>query len=116
MAYTKHTLSASTDGRPVAVAATASPGTLIHTATAVADEYDELWVYAVNTANGDSTLTLEWGGTSASDAVPIKLKKGDRGPILVARGIFENGLLLRAFVPGGANDVNIFGWVNRIAP
>ena len=44
--YSKITLSGSTDGRPIKVAATASSGTTIHTGSSTATTYDEIWLYA----------------------------------------------------------------------
>ena len=41
-------LSASTDGRPIEVAASASAGTTIHTGPSVNDDYDEIWLWACN--------------------------------------------------------------------
>ena len=41
--YTKEFLSGSTDGEPIAIAAVATPGTLIHTADGAAK--DEVWIY-----------------------------------------------------------------------
>ena len=50
--YKKRKLSASSDGRGIKVAATSSPGTLIHTALAsvAQNEWDEVWIRAINTS------------------------------------------------------------------
>jgi hypothetical protein len=63
--YSKTTLSGSTNGRQIKVVATASAGTLIHTAHATA--LDEIWLYAVNDTATDRLLTIQWGGTTATD-------------------------------------------------
>ena len=41
---TKTLLSGSTNGRQIKVAATATPGTTIHTATNTAGQMDEVWL------------------------------------------------------------------------
>jgi hypothetical protein len=63
--YKKRKLSASTDGRGIKVAATASPGTLIHTAldSIGAIEWDEIWLRATNTSGSPVQLTVQFGGT-----------------------------------------------------
>jgi hypothetical protein len=48
--FTKKILSASTDGKAVKVAATATAGTTIHTGSATATTIDEVWIYAVNSS------------------------------------------------------------------
>ena len=54
----KTTLSASTDGRAIKVAATATAGTTIHTGSSTATTYDEIWLYAINTDASDVKLTI----------------------------------------------------------
>lgn len=64
---TKQLLSGSTNGRMVKVAATATAGTLIHTATSSAGQFDEIWLWAVNSSAAAVKLTIEWGGVSSPD-------------------------------------------------
>jgi hypothetical protein len=110
-------LSGSTHGRAIPIAATATPGTLIHTATS--DDkphvYDEVYLRASNVTGTAATLTLEWGGVgNPSDHVvkaysipansqPVSILAGER---------LRNGLVIRAF-SGTANAINVFGFVNR---
>lgn len=110
--FKKEFLSESSNGRPIKVAATATPGTLIHTAHATA--IDEIWLYAVNTSAADVDLTIEFGGaTSPDDLIKITVKR-NTGLVLVIPGIPQSsGQAVRAFVDN-ANDVNIVGFVNRI--
>jgi len=63
--FTKTLLSGSTNGKAILVAATATPGTTIHTAVAGTSSLDEIWLYAVNSSNSDVKLTIEWGETTA---------------------------------------------------
>ena len=115
-AYSKELLSGSTNGRGIKVAATATAGTLIHTAVAGTSSADEIWLYAHNTSAGAVKLTLEWGGvTSPDDHIEINIGAEGTGLILIAPGILlQNSLVVRAFA-GTANVINIFGYVNRIS-
>jgi hypothetical protein len=112
--FTKVKLSGSTDGRAVKVAATASPGTTIHTADATA--LDEVWIYAYNSDTASRTITLQWGGTSTPDddikvAIPAQT-----GLTLVVPGlILTNSLVLKAWA-SVTNVVTVSGFVNRVAP
>lgn len=112
--YKRRNLSASQDGRGIAVAATGSPGTLIHTATVsvAANEWDSIWLRAVNTSGTAAKLTVEWGGTDAGDQVEITIP-AESGFVEVIPGhILHNGVEVRAFADS-ANAVVIHGYVNR---
>lgn len=113
--YSKQLLSGSTNGRGILVAATATAGTLIHTAIAGTTPEDEIWLYAHNTSASAVKLTLEWGGVTApNDHIEVNIGADGTGLILVAPGILlQNGLIVRAFA-GTASVLNIFGYVNRI--
>lgn len=114
--YSKRVLSDSTDGRPIKVAATATPGTLIHTATATSGEIDELWLWAVNTDSATRKLTIELGGTTSPDDLIEVGVPAESGLVLVVPGlVLRNGLVIRAFA-AAANVLTIVGYVNRIAP
>jgi len=114
--YTKELLSGSTQGKAILVAATATAGTLIHTAIAGTAGEDEIWLYAHNTSASVVKLTLEWGGVaSPDDHIKINLSAEGTGLVLIAPGILlQNSLIVRAFA-GTANVINIFGYVNRIS-
>lgn len=107
-------LSGSTDGRPIAVAATGTPGTLIHTAHAT--DIDELWLYANNRSAAAATLTIEFGGTANSDHTVEALSiPANSGPVLISDGLRLTGaLVVRAF-SGTANAINLSGYVDRIS-
>jgi hypothetical protein len=113
--YKKRKLSGSIDGRGIKVAATASAGTQIHTAlTSVsANEWDEVWIRAINTSTSAVKLTLEWGGTAAPDDQIEKSIPGESGLIEVIPGhVLQNGAVVRAFADT-ANVIVIHGYVNR---
>lgn len=115
--FTKNILSGSTDGRAIKVAATATPGTTIHTGSSTASHLDEVWLYAMNTDTSRQKLTIEWGGTSSPDDLIEITLPAEPGLVLVAPGLLIKGnstpLVVRAFA-ASANVVTIHGYVNRI--
>jgi len=116
--FSKLTLSGSTDGRAIKVAATATPGTTIHTASATSTTFDEVWLYATNTDTTDRKLTIEWGGTSSPDDLVEFTVRAENGLYLIIPGLVLKGnatpLVVRAFC-ATANVVTISGFVNRIS-
>lgn len=114
--FSKQLLSGSTNGKAIKVAATATAGTLIHTAASGTSTIDEIWLYAHNTSSATVKLTIEWGEATAPDGhIEINIGAEGTGMVLVAPGIpLQNSLVVRAFA-GTANVINIFGYVNRIA-
>jgi hypothetical protein len=113
--FKKRKLSASTDGRGIKVAATASPGTLIHTALAsvAGNEWDEVWVKAVNTSGSPVKLTLEWGGVgNPDDQVEITIPAESGFSEVIPGHILQNGADVRAFA-ATANVIVLHGFVNR---
>lgn len=112
--FAKVPLSGSTNGRGVNVAATATAGTLIHTAVAGTSSFDEVWLYAVNTSTSAVKLTVEHGGTASSDNIEITIP-AESGLVLVSPGLFlNNSLVVRAFA-GTTNVISIHGYVNRVS-
>ena len=115
--FSKLTLSGSTDGRAIKVAATATPGTTIHTGSATATTYDEIWLYAMNTDSSDRKLTIEWGGTASPDDLIELTIAAESGLVLVTPGLLIKGnatqLIVRAFA-ATTNVITIHGYVNRI--
>ncbi len=113
--YKKRKLSGSSDGRGIPVAATASPGTLVHTAltNVAANEWDEVWLRAVNTSGAAVKLTVEWGGTTGpDDQVEITIPP-EGGFIEVIPGhVLQNAREVRAFA-ATANVIVLHGFVNR---
>jgi len=116
--FTKLKLSASTDGRAIKVAATATPGTTIHTGPSSASVIDEVWIYAMNTDTSSRKLTLEWGGVSAPDDLIELGIAAESGLVLVCPGLLIVGnatpLVVRAFT-STADVITIHGYVNRIS-
>ena len=113
--YTKYLLSGSANGKQIKVATSGSPGTLIHTTVTGTVNYDEVWLWAVNSSSADVDLTIEWGGVASPDDLINVSIPGQEGYILIVPGmILQNELVVRAFADT-ANVVLINGFVNRIA-
>lgn len=112
----KQKLSGSTDGRMIKVAATATAGTLIHTANAsTTDDYDEIWLWAVNSDTSARKLTIEFGGVAAPDDLIETTIPAESGLVLIVPGfILRNSLVVRAFA-ASANVVMIGGYVNLVS-
>ena len=114
--YSVALLSGSTDGDPIPVAATSTPGTTIHTATSGTTNFDEVYLWASNVTGTAATLTIEWGGTSDPGSLLVKAYPipANSLPIPIATGQrLHNGGVIRAF-SGTASAINITGNVNRI--
>jgi len=116
--FSKQTLSGSTDGRGILVAATATAGTTIHTGSSTASVIDEVWLYAVNTSASNVKLTVEYGGTSApSDLIEFTVP-AEAGLYLVVPALLIKGnatpLVVRAFA-ATTNVIVVHGYINRIS-
>jgi len=113
--FSKIELSGSTDGRPIIITATGSPGDIVHTTQSGigADNYDEIYLYANNIDISDHKLSLQWGGTSDSDLIEVTIA-AEGGLNLVIPGlILQNSLVVRAFADT-VSGLLITGFVNRI--
>lgn len=116
--YARLQLSGSTDGRPVVVAATGTPGTTIHTSVSSTTTYDEIYAWVSNVTGTAATITVEWGGTTDPGQLLVKALTvpPNSPPIpLVTGQILSNGKVFAAF-SGTASALNITGYVNRISP
>lgn len=115
--YEKLVLSGSTDGAGILVAETTSAGTTIHTASATATVFDEIWLYAVNSSASAVKLTVEWATTTAPNGNIEQTIAGESGLILLVPGLVLQGnatpLVVRAFA-ATTNVVIVHGYVNRI--
>ena len=104
-------------GLAIKVAATATAGTAIHTASATATTIDEIWLYAVNTSTSAVKLTIEWGEATAPDGNIELTVAAESGLVLVSPGLLLQGnasaKVVKAFA-GTANVITIHGYVNRI--
>jgi hypothetical protein len=115
--YSRLLLSGSTSGRPIKIAATATPGTLVHTAVAGAASFDELYVWVTNDSGAAVTLTVEFGGVTDPDDLIVKQVSipGNSVPVPILTGQVLNGGLVCRMFAGSANVLVASGYVNRIA-
>ena len=109
---TKVFLSADTNGDGILIAATASPGTLIHTAVSGTTQFDEIYLYAHNTSAAAVVMTIEIGGAAAVNQIKKTIPAQD-GAILVIPGFLLNNAQTIAAFAATTNVINVHGWVNR---
>lgn len=116
--YTKTILSGSTDGRGIKVAASSTPGTLIHTGPTNTAELHEVWLWVTNTDTNNRKITIEWGGVGSPDDHIENYLSPESGLLLIVPGLLIKGnatpLVVRAF-GSGSNSINVFGHANVIA-
>ena len=116
MAIYKRLLTGSTDGLPIKVVATGTPGTTIHIAVAgtTVGTYDEIWLWAYNSAITSTTLTIEFGGATAPDQNIVITLAAQSGLVPIIPGlILRNAKVVTAFA-SAANVVTLSGFVNAI--
>ncbi len=112
--------SASTQGQGIKIAATSTPGTLIHTTGVSATDVDQVWLYLYNSHTADVVTTIEFGGATAPDqnivvTVPFKQGLFLAVPGLILRGSGTVALTVKGFA-ATANVVVANGWVYRTTP
>ena len=114
--YSKIVLSESTDGRGILIDDDATAGKLVHTGSATATTYDEIWIYAANYDSSDRKLTIEWGSASAGDLIEVTIPT-EAGLVLVVPGLSIKGnatpLVVAAFA-ATTSSIQLFGYVNQI--
>jgi hypothetical protein len=115
--YKLRKLSASEKGRGILVAASSSPGTLLHQAldSTAANEWDALTLRVVNLSSSPVKLTLEWGGTDAADQVELTIPAESGFSQVVDRHLLQDGAQVRAFA-ATANVLVVHGYVQRYEP
>lgn len=103
--------SGSTDGMPIKVVATATAGTLFHSASATA--LDNVWLYATNTDTSARVLTIEFGdATSPDHHILMTILPGDN--LCVLPGIpLTNSKTVKCYA-SAANVINVYGFINRV--
>ena len=112
--FSKLKLSGSTNGRGIKVTQTATAGDTIHTAVAGTDDYDEIWLYCVNTSAAAVKLTIEYGGVSSpDDHIEYTVAAEDGLKCIIPGLILQNELVVKAFADT-ADVLIIHGFVNRI--
>lgn len=107
-------LSGSTNGRPIKVAETATPGTLIHTASATAQ--DRVYLTVTNSTSAPVAITVEKGGVTSPDDLVVEAFEipGGGFPWELPPMQLTGGLVIRAFA-ATTNVLLVDGFVNRWA-
>ena len=114
--YSRVAFGSSTDGQGIKVAAAATAGTAVHTSHATAQ--DEIWMWAWNSRTSSQLLTLEIDGvTDPDNIIEVTLEANSEGiqPVIQGTMTLTGSSTLAAFA-ANANEVIIFGYVNRITP
>jgi hypothetical protein len=113
--YSRQLLSASVDGELVAVAAIATPGTLVHTALAGTSGFDEVYLWATNIDSQPHQVTIEWGAAGAANHLVDTFTLPAHSPPvpLITGQVLRNAKTVAVFADA-ANVVNVSGYVNRI--
>ena len=114
--YSKQLLSGSTNGMGIKVAATATPGTLVHTAIAGTSAIDLIYLWVNNTDSAAHTITIEFGDATSPDhhLVDAFSIAANSGQVQVCFGIpLQNGKTVKIFA-SAANVIIVHGYVNRV--
>lgn len=111
--YTPTILSGSTNGRGILVAATATPGTAIHTEASTSG-LSLIYLWAVNSSASAVKLTIEFGGVTAPDDLVEFTVPAEDGLYILIPGLYlSGGVLIKAFAATG-NVVMIHGHVMEV--
>ena len=107
----------STDGMPIKITQSATPGDTIHQAVAgtTPGVFDEIWIWAYNSHSSAVELTLEWGGASVPDQnIKVTLAAGSVGLVPIIPGLrLQNSKVVKAFA-SVANVVTLHTNVNAV--
>lgn len=104
--------STATSGELITVEATTlETANLIHTAQAVTGDnnFDEIWLYAVNTHTSDVELSVLWDGK----LIPINIPARQGFELIIPGMRINNAKTIKAFA-GTTNVINVKCDVNRI--
>lgn len=115
--FIKASLSASINGAPITISATATAGTTIHTATSSStlDSVDEVWLWGNSIHTSAVNITLYLGGaTGERFKSHHRVPAAFNGPVPLIPGIpFMGGAVITATASVG-DVINVFGFINRI--
>ncbi|MCK6580631.1 MAG: hypothetical protein L6Q98_21275 [Anaerolineae bacterium] len=112
--YRKRKLSESDKGIGLKVTGTTAPGQIIHWAvdSSAANEFDEVWIKALNQSASPVTLTIQWGWTRTEDQIKVTLP-ANSALIDVVPGLVLNGAAGIYAFASAANVVVVHGFVHR---
>jgi hypothetical protein len=112
--FKKRKLSQSDKGLGMKVSWTASPGGAIHVATssAAANEWDEVWLWAINQSASPVTLTILWGWTATQDQIKVTLPANSTLTQVIPGLVLHGGASVNVFA-STTDVVVVHGYVNR---
>jgi len=108
-------ISESVYGKGVKIAATASSGTLLHTAVAsTTTQCDEVVLHFYNSHTASVVVTVQWGGTTSPDNdIKYTVLAQDTVKCVIPGFRIQNALEIRAYA-SVTNVLIAYGQVNRI--
>jgi hypothetical protein len=107
----KKPLSESVDGQQILVAATSSPGTIIHMSTFNPEpDYEILHLFAANIDTVARDLVIEWGGTTITNATTSTISAQRGYSMVITEFRLNNNAYVRAY-GSAANKLVITGYV-----
>ncbi len=112
---TKRVLSASIDGQPVGISATAAK--VVHTGSSLTNVLDEVYMWAQCSSTADVSINVEIGA-SASHAFGVTVLAKGEGAQVILPGIPIQGAATPIAISVQASSsgvINIIGFVNRIS-
>lgn len=114
--YSKHIISGSTAGAPIAISASAaSTANALHVCGTGTTTIDEVWIQMFNTATVDYLITVNLGGTTTNDQMYYTVP-GRSGPYQILAGhCIHSAATIGAFGTAGNLAVKAIGYVNRIS-
>lgn len=105
-------LSQCVNGAPIAVAATSSPGTILHTSSGTPTQNDELFVYACNTGTATTNLFFQLAGTGSNNVIVNTIPASGGLSLQIPGCIITSGQSLRAYA-SVTNNINVVGYYQR---
>lgn len=105
-------LSASTNGRYISITATATLGTLCHTAVTGTVRWDKVWLYATNTSAVQVLVTVEFGGVGTANNV-LTLVAAQSQANLIYGIPLQNALTVTVFAATTA-VINVGGFIEQV--
>ena len=109
-------LSGSTDGRPLALAVDSGTYTTVHTVTATAADFEEVWIWLSNISTSQEIVTIAFGGTADGDKIKVKVPAESTVlavPGWTIQGNSGNAIAITAGATT-ANKLNACGHINLI--
>ena len=112
-------LSGSSQGTPIQIVATATPGTTLHTTGTSATVIDEVWIYATNNDTVQRNIIIEYGGSGTASEISVGVPSKSGLTIVLPGTIFTGtgvaGNTIRGYA-SATNVINVIGYINRMTP